>query len=132
MSATIVNRARTIVANWEAQCEEYAAECAQNRRDGYAPSACFHGRNLWVDYDVICGHCEDGIYTQHSTRGEIIAYAINMAHAERAQARAARTQQNNRHLALLELVKSYRGTERYAAAARIMLEILHDERAARA
>jgi len=39
--------------NWEAEAEEYRAE-------GKRPHYCPHGMNLWVDYDVICGACEEG------------------------------------------------------------------------
>ena len=39
---------------------EYLAECEEDRRNGYRPHYCRHGADLWVDYDVICGPCEDG------------------------------------------------------------------------
>lgn len=40
---------------------EYEDECRSYAREGYRPHYCPHGRNLWVDYDVICGPCEDGL-----------------------------------------------------------------------
>jgi hypothetical protein len=39
------------------QYEEY---CRDMAAQGYRPEVCFHGTNLWVDYDPICGPCEDG------------------------------------------------------------------------
>jgi len=42
----------------------YLEYCADMRREGYAPHYCFHGTNLWTDYDNICGPCEDG-YSLH-------------------------------------------------------------------
>lgn len=51
---------KSIKANWAARIEEYAAECAQDRKEGHRPSHCIHGAYLWVDWDVICGRCEDG------------------------------------------------------------------------
>lgn len=30
------------------------------QEDGYGPARCFHGTNLWTEYDPICGPCEDG------------------------------------------------------------------------
>lgn len=38
----------------------YDEDCAEWAREGYRPHYCPHGMSLWVDYDVICGPCEDG------------------------------------------------------------------------
>jgi hypothetical protein len=49
----IVKAERKRHADWAESAEEW-------RRQGYRPHYCPHGMNLWVDYDVICGACEDG------------------------------------------------------------------------
>lgn len=38
----------------------YLAECEQDRRNGHRSHYCEHGMDLWVDWDPICGPCEDG------------------------------------------------------------------------
>lgn len=38
----------------------YDEEVLEAAKDGYRPSHCIHGTNLWVDWDPICGPCEDG------------------------------------------------------------------------
>jgi len=38
---------------------EYARECQDYRDQGHRPHYCIHGTDLWVDYDNICGGCED-------------------------------------------------------------------------
>jgi len=40
---------------------EYEEDCREWARQGYAPHYCIHGTNLWVDYDNICGPCEDSL-----------------------------------------------------------------------
>jgi hypothetical protein len=39
---------------------KYDEECAEYANKGFRPHRCFHGMNLWTDYDPICGPCEDG------------------------------------------------------------------------
>jgi hypothetical protein len=53
MAATILRRER---AAWAA----YREECDAQRAQGYRPSHCRHGVYLWVEWDAICGPCEDG------------------------------------------------------------------------
>lgn len=40
--------------------ELYLGDCEADRERGYRPHYCEHGTNQWVDYDNICGPCEDG------------------------------------------------------------------------
>jgi|SRR5690606_4872064 len=51
-----------------AAIKEIRAEYAAYQRDmddllkeGYGRSHCFHGTNLWVEWDPICGYCEAGL-----------------------------------------------------------------------
>lgn len=65
---------RRIEANWEA----YEAACEEYAKEGYRPSSCFHGRNMWVDYDCVCGICEEyGYYSfnRQAYRAEALAEA---------------------------------------------------------
>jgi hypothetical protein len=41
----------------QAEYDEALREWAE---EGRAPHYCIHGRNLWVDYDIPCGECENG------------------------------------------------------------------------
>lgn len=41
--------------------EWWLESCREDRAEGYSKSHCEHGTNLWVDWDPICGPCEDGI-----------------------------------------------------------------------
>lgn len=45
-----------LAARWAS----YERDCDQDRKEGHRPHHCFHGMNLWTDYDNICGACEDG------------------------------------------------------------------------
>lgn len=66
---------RQTEASWEA----FEAQCEEERSQGYRPSSCFHGRNMWVDYDCVCGICEDyGYY--HFNRQAYRAEALAEAH----------------------------------------------------
>lgn len=39
----------------------YLAEADRDLAEGHRPHYCEHGMNLWVDWDPICGACEDGV-----------------------------------------------------------------------
>jgi hypothetical protein len=52
--------AAKIFESYRKQWAAYDAECADYAKQGYRPYSCFHGTSLWVDYDVMCGACEDG------------------------------------------------------------------------
>lgn len=72
----LLNRARKHFAEWEEQCRE-------ERKQGYAPSACVHGTSRWTDYDNICGPCEDGYgYWDYMTQARL---ALSEAQGIRAQ-----------------------------------------------
>lgn len=58
--AFILKLAVKVFESYRKQWAEYDAECAEYAKQGYRPYSCFHGTNLWVDYDVMCGACEDG------------------------------------------------------------------------
>ncbi len=57
----LLTRALTHVKAQRVRKAEYEAECREWARQGYRAHHCPHGRDLWVDYDVICGPCEDGL-----------------------------------------------------------------------
>lgn len=56
----ILKLAVKIFESYRKQWAAYDAECAEYAEQGYRPYACFHGTQLWSDYDVICGACENG------------------------------------------------------------------------
>ncbi len=45
---------------WEGY-QWYLDMCEYDRSQGHTPRSCEHGTDRWVDYDNICGPCEDGI-----------------------------------------------------------------------
>jgi hypothetical protein len=64
----------------------YDAECAEYAKDGFRPSHCFHGTNMWTDYDPMCGPCEDGYswFNRNAYR------ALALAEAHRAHDKQAK------------------------------------------
>jgi hypothetical protein len=52
--------AAKLSARAEQRYASYLSECDADRKDGYRSHYCEHGVNLWIDYDPICGYCEDG------------------------------------------------------------------------
>lgn len=40
--------------------QEYLEKVESDYRKGFRAEHCEHGTNQWVDYDPICGPCEDG------------------------------------------------------------------------
>ena len=77
----ILKLAAKIFAFYGTQWAAYDAECAEYAAQGYRPHTCFHGTSLWVDYDVMCGPCEDGygwfdpmLYRQMALREAHAAY----------------------------------------------------------
>lgn len=49
---------RRIKACLDKRVASYTAECEDDAANGYRPHYCYHGTNLWTDYDPICGWCE--------------------------------------------------------------------------
>lgn len=58
---TLARRALYYIGRLKARRIEYAAECDYWHSQGYTPHYCIHGANLWVDYDCVCGPCEDSL-----------------------------------------------------------------------
>jgi hypothetical protein len=56
----ILKLAAKIFAFYGKQWEAYESDCEDWAEQGYRPAHCFHGTNLWTDYDPMCGPCEDG------------------------------------------------------------------------
>jgi hypothetical protein len=65
LAVILLNSYRNRFAEYEEECNEYA-------KQGYRPRTCIHGTNQWVDYDAICGACEDGEnYWHYDSFGKI-------------------------------------------------------------
>lgn len=45
----------------KAERASYEEEMDELRKQGYGPSHCIHGTSLWVEWDPICGYCEEGV-----------------------------------------------------------------------
>lgn len=61
MTLTTLKLALAIDRSLALGYQDYLDACEQDRRDGYRPHYCEHGKTQWVDYDNICGPCEDGL-----------------------------------------------------------------------
>lgn len=44
----------------KADFQSWVESCEQDRAEGHTAHYCEHGKTRWVDYDNICGPCEDG------------------------------------------------------------------------
>lgn len=53
-----------------AQQEAYHEEAREYAGQGFRSHYCFHGVNMWVDYDCACGACEDGHPNEHTSPEE--------------------------------------------------------------
>ena len=60
METVILKLAMAIFKQYAKDWEAYERDCEASWKLGYRPRHCFHGVNLWTDYDPICGPCEDG------------------------------------------------------------------------
>jgi hypothetical protein len=56
----VLSLALVIFKDYAKAWEAYEETCNQYAKEGYRPHYCFHGTNLWTDYDPMCGPCEDG------------------------------------------------------------------------
>lgn len=63
---------------------DYREECEAARRRRERPRTCEHGMYLWVDYDPICGPCEDG----HSLRNPQHRRQLALAEAKERVAKS--------------------------------------------
>jgi len=62
----------SLVAGYEEQRSAYA-------RAGFRPRRCYHGVDLWVDYDPMCRWCEDDSLPRY---WETAKWALIHAHNE--------------------------------------------------
>jgi hypothetical protein len=82
---------------------EWHRDAAEDRRNGYRPHYCLHGKSNWTDYDNICGGCEDGdtVYATHMEAG-VYERAIGEARV-----------QQRRMVAMSECIKTARAAGIY-------------------
>ena len=79
------DRVNDLVESIVRQQEDYIEECHEYAKSGHRHNYCFHGVNMWVDYDCACGLCEDGAINEYSSREEIEEYANAIIMAEQAK-----------------------------------------------
>lgn len=56
----LIKLALILSRKYETQYAEHLEECEMDRKRGHRPHYCEHGTNLHVDYDPMCGGCEEG------------------------------------------------------------------------
>lgn len=62
------------MADFIEQQAEYHEECKEYAERGWRHHYCFHGANMWVDYDCACGACEDGAPNEYTSPEDARAY----------------------------------------------------------
>lgn len=87
---------------------DYLAECLEYAESGHRHHYCFHGVNMWVDYDCACGACEDGEINEYSSREEIEEYAKEVVESEIFLEKAKQDRKNK----MIELIMQ--GEKRYS------------------
>lgn len=60
MTDKIITTALKIDRALARQYADYLESVEADYREGFRAHYCEHGVNMWVDYDAICGSCEDG------------------------------------------------------------------------
>lgn len=55
--------------------EDYLEECEEYAKSGHRHNYCFHGVNMWVDWDCACGLCENGEINEYSSFSDVLKYA---------------------------------------------------------
>lgn len=76
------DRVQELIENIIQRQNDYLAECYEYAESGHRHNYCFHGVNMWVDYDCACGLCEDGEINEYSDREEIKEYAEDVIRGE--------------------------------------------------
>lgn len=79
---TRAQREERIVKSLLRQQSEYRKAQEEAAKEGFRPQYCIHGTNQWTDYDNICPGCEDGAFTEHSSREDIETLARKIADNE--------------------------------------------------
>lgn len=57
-----------IIEEFHENQEEYHAEVLAHRIRGHRHPYCFHGTSMWVDYDPMCGGCEEGHPNEYTSK----------------------------------------------------------------
>lgn len=78
-SRTFWKIALSTLADSRKQWAEYEVYVEDSFRHGFKPHYCRHGRNLWTDYDIACGICEEVGYYSFNYQHEADA-ALGYAH----------------------------------------------------
>ncbi len=78
--------AATLSKRFESEYAGYLAEVDNWRAQGYRAHYCEHGTNLWVEYDPICGPCEDVLSMGNAIYRRTVAIDSAKASVRRATA----------------------------------------------
>jgi len=81
----VQTRIDNLVDSILAQQQAYVEESKEYAERGHRNHYCFHGVNMWVDYDCACGACENGEINEYSTLDEVTEYAEEIIAAEEAK-----------------------------------------------
>lgn len=79
--------------------EEYLREVEEAYEEGFRPHYCFHGTNLWTDYDPICGYCEESSYDPRYYSQD------SQEFNDVVEIMASSIARNNRFEAILEMIR---------------------------
>ena len=86
VSKEVLKLALIILNRYRKDWAEYEEACEAAWKEGYRPHYCFHGVNLWTDYDPMCGVCEEygGMWDYKTYAGFALDEAIR-AHKQQEE-----------------------------------------------
>lgn len=81
---TVAERAAVLERELLQRQVDYLESCREYGEQGYRHPECFHGTYQWVDYDPICGSCEEPETSidQYSSEERVREFARELAEAE--------------------------------------------------
>lgn len=100
-------RVNETVENFIQQQKDYLEECKEYAESGHRHHYCFHGVNMWVDYDCACGACEDGAINEYSSREEIEEYAKELVESDIEMERRAEDRKDKMIELIMQSGKRY-------------------------
>lgn len=113
------DRVQELIENIIERQNDYLAECREYAESGHRHHYCFHGVNMWVDYDCACGLCEGGEINEYSDREEIEEYAKDVV---RGEMRVEKVKQDRKNK-FIELIMQEKRACSYREAEQIYNEI---------
>lgn len=115
------HRVNTLALSILDQQQDYLDECKEYSKSGHRHNYCFHGVNMWVDYDCACGACEDGQINEYSSYEEVWEYAKEVVESEIFLEKAKQDRKNK----MIELIMQSEKRYSYLEAEKIYEDVMN-------